>query len=365
MSRRVKGEGSVYQRKDGRWFYVVDLGWHGPAGAKIRTRPTVSASTLKALRPKMKALDEKVRAGIDADGSMTVETWLTWWLAEIAPITAKSPRTLATYRGYVDNWVTPHIGRKRLDRLKPDDLRSLYRAMVDAGKSPATIRQVHAIVSKALKVAEDDGKILRSPAKPVTPPGGDKGSHGKLTTDEARRVMRVLATRPDRARWYAALLLGLRQGEALGLAWDDVDLERGLIHVRHSLGRVKGQGLVVGPVKSQSSRRTLPLLAEIRAALADVERDGPLVWGPKDNKADYNVWQRLLTEAGVEPRALHAARASTGSILSDLGVPSKIVAEILGHAKATTTEAHYIHGDELIHRKALEGLGRELASPMP
>lgn len=361
MARRVKGEGSIYQRhSDGRWFYCVDLGWQGPAGARKRDRRTVSASTLKALRPKMKALDEQVRANLDADGSMTVERWLTWWLAEIAPITAKSPRTLATYRGYVDNWLVPHIGRKRLDRLRPDDLRALYRTMREAGKSAATIRQVHAIASKALKQAEDDGKILRSPAKSVTPPGGDKGSHGKLTMDEARAVMRVLANRPDRARWYAALLLGLRQGEALGLAWDDVDTDAGVIHVRQSLGRVKGAGLQLGPVKSQASRRALPLLPEVAAAMADVPRVGPLVWGPKDNRADYNVWQGILKEAGVPPRALHAARASTASILSELGVPAKIIAEILGHAQTSTTEAHYIHGDHVIHLKALGDMTRAL-----
>lgn len=388
MARRIHGEGSVFQRCEkrygcpalteattpdgsivkvrpahkcrGRWFYAVDLGYQGRQGRKQRARPTVSARTLKELRPKMALLDERVRTGVDATGSTTVETWLNWWLAEIAPITAKSPRTRDTYRGYVDNWLIPHIGSKRLDRLKPDDLRALYRVMANAGKSPLTIRQVHAIITKALKVAEDDGKIIRSPATPVTPPGGDKGSHGKLTLIEARKVLTILATRPDRARWYAALLLGLRQGEALGLAWEDIDDEHGVIHVRHSLGRVKGKGLQLGDVKSQASRRTLPLLPELRAALADVPRTGALVWGPKDNKADWNEWQALLAAAGVERHSLHAARATTASILSDMNVPTKIISEILGHAQTTTTEAHYIHGDLATHSRVLEGMAHHL-----
>jgi len=64
----------------------------------------------------------------------------------------------------------------------------------------------------------------------------------------------------------------------------------------------------------------------------------------------------------VPPRPLHAARASTASILSDLGVPPKIIAEILGHAQVSTTENNYIHGDELIRRTALEGMTRELTA---
>lgn len=364
-ARRVKGEGSIYQRSsDGRWFYMIDLGWHGPPGNKKRDRRTVSAKTLKLLGPKIKKLNEEVGANLDADGKMPLEQWLKRWMSDIAPQTAKSQRTRDTYQGYIDNWINPNLGSKPLNRLRPSDLRALYKKMGDAGKTPATIHQVHAILTRALRVAEDDQLIMRSPAKPVTPPSGDKGSHGKLTTDEARKVMRVLATRKDRSRWYAALLLGLRQGEALGLAWDAIDLDRNVIHVRQSLGRVKGKGLVLGPVKSQASRRTLPLLAEIRTALDDVERTGELVWGPKDNKADYNVWQVILKEAGVPPRPLHAARASTASILSDYGVPAKIVAEILGHAQVSTTEAHYIHGDETIHRTALEGMAKALeASP--
>lgn len=366
MVRRIKGEGSIYQRaSDGRWFYVVDLGWQpAPGGRKKRDRRTVSASTLKALKPKMKALNDKLAAGVDTEGSMTVAQWLDWWLEEVAPNTARSPRTRSTYRGYIDNWIAPHLGALRLDKLKPDHIRSLYKTMREAGKSAATIRQVHAILSASLKVAENDSKIIKSPAKAVTPPGGgESGSHGKLTGDESRAVMRVLANRPDRARWYAALLLGLRQGEALGLAWDDIDTDAGLIYVRHSLGREKGKGLVLGPVKSQASARALPLLPEVREALTDVPRTGPLVWGPKDNKADWKEWQALLASAGVERRPLHAARATTASILDELGCSPKVIAEILGHSQASTSSTHYIHGDAERHAFELGKVAALLDGP--
>jgi integrase len=344
VARRVKGEGSVYQRaSDGRWFYAVELGGYGTG--KARDRRTVSARTLKELRPKMRALDEKIRAGIDADGSTTLDWWLHWWLAEIAPAKAKSPRTRETYRQYIDNWISPNIGNVRLDRLKPDHLRGLYRTMRNAGKSARTVEQVHAILSGALKVAENDGKIIRSPAKAVTLVKEDGGSHGRLTAEETHRVMTVLAGRPDRARWYAALLLGMRQGEALGLAWDDIDEAAGVIHVRHSLGRVRGQGLVLGPVKSQASRRVLPLLPEIRDGLRDVTRDGPLVWGPLDNKADWKAWQAVLAAANVPPRPLHAARATWASFAAEEGHNTKLIAEVLGHARVTTTEDSYIHSE--------------------
>lgn len=362
MARRVKGEGSVFQKCEarygcpplvggarpkhackGRWHYVIDLG--GIGTGKARDRRDVSAATLKALRPKMAALDEKVRAGVDADGSVTLDWWLHWWLTEIAPAKAKSPRTRETYRQYIDNWIVPNIGKVRLDRLKPDHLRGLYKTMREAGKTAATIRQVHAILSGALKVAEKDQKILRSPATAVTLIKEEGGSHGVLTTEEVERIVTVLANRPDRARWYAALFLGLRQGEALGLAWDDIDFEHGIVYVRHSLGRVKGQGLTLGPVKSKASRRVLWLPPELAVALRDVERSGPLVWGPKHNRVDYGEWQALLAEAGVPRRPLHAARATFASEAAKDKHNTKNIAEVMGHARPSTTEDNYIQSD--------------------
>lgn len=353
MSRRTKGEGAVYQRaSDGRWIYSVDLGWIDGK----RTRKTVSARTRSALTPKIKALNKELEAGIRSDGSMTVEAWLNHWHKHIAPVTARKQRTLDGYRSYLDTWLIPHLGRHRLDRLNADHIRGLWTAM--DGKSYGTQRQARAILVRALSVAVDESKILRNPAavRTAAPTPGERGSHGKLTMDEAVAVLRIIREREDRARWYAALLLGMRQGEALGLPWSNVDLERGYIHVTQSQTRIAGKGLTVGPVKSKASRRSIPMYAipGVWQAMRDIP--GPrtgLVWGPLDNKRDWRIWQDILAAAGLPGRPLHAARATTASLLDHFGVSSTISGEILGHADSKVTERHYIHGDESRHAEAL------------
>lgn len=353
--RRVKGEGSIYQRGDGRWTYTVDLGWINGR----RVRRSVTATTRKGLQPKINALKAKLEAGGIGSDSTTVAAWLTYWLDEIAVHTVR-PRTLTGYRGYVKTWLIPHLGQHRLGALAAEHVRILYSQMEKAGKSTATIRQAHAILSRALSIAVDEGKIPRNPCATVTPPKPTaKGSHGKLTSAEARAVLHFLVDDPRQARWYVAILAALRQGEALGLAWSDVHLAAGYIDVRNALQRLDGK-LTITDVKSQSSHRRVPLLPEVALALElHGQRTGTdgLVFGPRDNKADWSEWQAVLAGAGVAARPPHAARATTASLLTEAGVPSKIIAEILGHSTPQITEAAYIHGDAVMHRDALERAG--------
>jgi len=356
--RRHKGEGSVYQRaSDGRWVCTLDV---GHADGK-RVRKTVTATTLTALRPKMRALQREVEAGVLSD-AMTVETWLTHWLDTIASRRVR-PKTLDGYESYVARWLVPQLGHHRLDRLKPEHVRLLHRAMQDAGKSDATCRQAHAILRRALVIAEREGRIIRNPAALVDPPPVGRNHRTPLTLDEARKVLHSLDATVDPAaasRWQAALLLGIRQGEALGLRWDDVDLTAPCLHIRQTVQRQKGKGLVVVPPKSKTSTRTLPLLPELVYSLAEHARNGTVgyVWGgpdPTPPEQDWRAWKTLLAEAGVPPVALHAARSTTASLLDEAGVSAKVISEILGHAQVAVTDS-YIHGNEQRHRDAMLAL---------
>ena len=352
--RRGRGEGSVYQRADGRWFAVVDLGW--ASGRRIRK--TVSAKTKTEALRRYQALRDDLAAGIVSDGSTTVEAWMTYWLDNIAADRVRDS-TLRTYRGYVATWVTPNLGAHRLDRLTPEHVRALYAKMRKAGRSDATIRQVDAILGRALRVATTEGKIRRNPCDSIELKA-PSGSHGKLTVEEAVKVLRVLAGREDRARWYAALILGMRQSEALGLAWADVDRTAHTIRVRQVQTYASGGVFGLGPPKSRTSRRVLSYrsLPEVIAAFDALTPTDGLVWGPTHTKADYNAWQALLAEAGVNRRPLHAARATTASLLSEFGVSDKVISEIMGHAQVSVTQDRYIHGDDVVREEALGRLAQ-------
>jgi integrase len=358
-SRRTRGEGSIYQREsDGRWIGVVDLGWVGGR----RVRRTVSAQTLRELRPKFKALKQQIEQGVLPDEA-TVEQWMEHWMEHVATPSLR-PSTLRTYRGYIDGWIKPHLGKRRLDRLRPDHVRALYAEMEKQGKSDATRRQVHAILRRALVVAERDGRIASNPATKVEPPRVGQGSHGKFTLAEAKQI---LATLDDpsvcASRWACALLAGLRQGEALGLRWEDVDFENGLLFVERAVQRIPRQGLQVVPLKSRTSRRAVPMVPPVYEALkAEPSHEG-FVWGgekPTDPRKDWQAWRDLLALAGVGPKPLHAARATTASLLMEAGVADKLIAEILGHSQVIITREKYLHGDVTMHRAAMESLGKML-----
>lgn len=365
-ARRASGDGGLYQRKDGMWVGAVTLGYR-PDGT--RRRKTVSSKNKATAQRKLRELlrDQAAHGDLPTSG-MTVERWMTEWLDNIAPRRVRQ-RTLDGYRGYVKTWIVPHLGRHRLDRLTAAHIRQLYRAMEDAGKAEATRRQCHAILRRALVVAEREGHITRNPAELLDPPGTHVEHRTPLTLNEARTVMAVLDGDPLASRWLVALLEGLRQGEALGLRWEDVDLPGRRLFVVRAIQRVKGKGLVEVPPKSRSSVRAVPLLDPVVYALTEhraASGGTGYVWGgatPIDPRRDWQAWRDLLARAGVERRPLHAARATTASLLNAAGVPTEIIAEILGHAQVQVTQQSYIRGDDSTHRAAMDQFGEYVVVP--
>lgn len=361
--RRHKGEGSIYQRaSDGRWVGVVDLGW---VGGK-RVRKTVTAPTLRELRPKLKTMKGQIERGIITDES-TVAQWMREWLENIASKKVRD-RTLVGYRGYVEQWIVPTLGKVRLRDLRPDHVRAMHRAMADAGRSDATQRQAHMILQRAMKVAEQEGKILRNPCSGVDAPRVGTVHHAALDMEQARALLRWTDQQDarTRARMGAALLMGLRQGEALGLRWDDVDLAAGEVYVHQSLARVAGVGLRIGPVKSTASDRYVPMDDPTRLAFLDwhAESGGVgLVFGGEsmaDPRADWQWWKDALRGAGVPDVPLHGARATCASILDALGFSPRLVADILGHGSVMVTQKHYARSYSDQRRAAVSAAAREL-----
>lgn len=353
--RRTKGDGSIYQRGDGRWFGVVDLTVPGSG----RKRRTVSAKTKAEVRVKLRDLQKRTAAGAVTDGSQTVEAWMTYWLDEVADL---RPSTERTYRGYLGKWIAPQIGRTRLSALRPEDVRTLMRTMEKAGKSPATRKQVLSILSKALVVAAREGKVDRNVCDTVARPSlAQQETHGALTLPQVAKLLPHILAHPNASRWATAVVLGLRQGEALGLAWADVHLDddEPWMHVRQAQTG-PASALTLGPLKSKASDRVIPIVPPaLDALLALREREGTtgLVWGPRARREDYDEWHRLLDTAGLPRLPVHAARATAASVLDAMGATPRQVADILGQAQVHVGQKHYVHSQPADLRAALTRSG--------
>jgi len=192
-----------------------------------------------------------------------------------------------------------------------------------------------------------------------------------LTTDQLRAFLG--RGDPWHPLWTVAAWTGMRQGELLGLRWQDVDLERASLVVRHSMTRLPGKRgvrYVLSEPKTERSRRTIPLLPEVVAALrsvrkAQMDNPGKLDQGlvfctaagsPLDAADVSKRFVLAVTAAGLPRVTMHSLRHGFASYLIQQGVDLATIGAILGHSNIGTTVDIYGHLTETHKRAAVQRL---------
>jgi len=212
-----------------------------------------------------------------------------------------------------------------------------------------------------LRHAERQGLVVRNVAAVVPTPAGPRAQGRTLTVEQARLLLEAAHGHPLEAAFVLGLTCGLRPGELLGLGWEDIDLDQGLVRVSRAVSRVGGTGQL-RPTKTASSRRQLPLPAAAENALrqhrarqlaqqklmGEYSQDLGLVCptgrGTLLDPANLRRSLRTVTEqAGLGRWHPHELRHSAASLLSAAGVPLEEVADVLGHASTRVTSATYPH----------------------
>lgn len=395
-SRNPNRAGSIYQGKDGYWHARITVGTRDDGSPDRRH---LMANSKGEIVRKAKELERARDAGSIARPGQrwTVETWMRHWLDVIATPNLR-PSSAAAYRTAVEKHIVPALGGQRLDRLEPEHLERLYRNMINRGAKPATAHQVHRTMRTGLGEAVRRGHVARNVAILAKPPRVQVEPVEPLSLEEVQRLMAAAETEPNGARWAVALALGLRQGEALGLRWSDVDFERGLLHVSGSrprpvyehgcggmCGKTPGRCPVRrqvnadrGPTKSMAGRRVVGLPAELASTLEkhreqqeadkaharDLWTDGDWVFatatgGPINPNTDYHRWKALLQKAGVRDVRLHDARHTAATVLLVLGVPERTVMGIMGWS-STAMAARYQHVTDPIRGHVANQVGELL-----
>src|ERR671910_147090 len=253
MGKRGNGEGSISRRKDG--LYMARYTVQTVTGPK---RMTLYGKTRREV-------DEKLtKAKADRDGGLVFDAdnlklgeYLERWLVNSVRDTVR-PTTFERYEQLVRLHIRPVLGKVKLKILTPAHVRGLYREKLDAGLSPRSVQYIHVTLHKALKQAIADGLIPRNATEAVKPPQVSREEMRPLTAEQVKVLFE--AARGDRleALYVLAVTTGLRQGEVLGLRWDDIDLEVGTLQVRRTLTTAKG-GPVLSAPKTKGSRRTVKL----------------------------------------------------------------------------------------------------------
>lgn len=370
-SKRGNGEGSIYQRKDGRWtaaYYVPDaLG--------NRRRRYVYGDSPEAVEDELVRIRKQVKSGTPiAPAGLMLGQYLGEWVEQVAAPRVR-PTTARSYRDLVAKYLVPRLGRKKLGSLTARDVRLFLAGLAKDGIGDRTAQYAHATLRAALEDAVREELIPRNVAKLVHAPRPAKKEREPLTVAEVRTLLKAVRGHRVYALFVVFAVLGVRRSEALALRWEDVDLDQGVVRVRRSLQRVDG-ALTVLPTKTLRSTRVIPLPAMVVQALTEHrarqlrERDElgerwpdlgyvftTPIGTPIDPRNCTRVVQEQCAAAGLPPVRLHDFRHGCVSVLLALGVPPRTVMTIVGHSSLEMTMNVYGHVTLDDQRGALDRLG--------
>ena len=215
-------------------------------------------------------------------------------------------------------------------------------------------------------------------AKPVKLVRVPKRAVPTLDGDAARRLLAALSGHRLEALFASILVLGLRRGEALGLAWQDVDFESGLVRVRQTLQRLDGELRLEVVTKTEGSTATLAVPPGLLRLLSQhkvrqqKERlalgrwpDSDLVFRstvgtPLEPRNASREWEKIRSAAGLPGVRLHDLRHSCASILTAQGVHPRVIMEMLRHSQISVTMNTYAHVAPMLQREAADVLERTL-----
>ena len=392
---------TIYKGAEGDWHGRVTVGYRDDGRLDRRHVQSKSRATVVA---RVRRLERERDSGnVRRSGQRwTVELWLLHWLENIARPSIRDSSYHA-YRIAVLRHLIPGVGKHTLERLEPEHLEKLYRRMIDQGARPGTAAQVHRTVRTALGEAQRRGYVVKNVATIAKSPRVQIEPVRPYSVPEVQRILNAASRRPNGVRWAVALALGLRQGEALGLRWSDIDLDTGSLRVRgtrprpvyeHGCGGTCGRkpGLCrqrrrvnpeVGDAKSQAGRRVIGLPTELvellvqhreiqerqRAHAKQLWHEEDWVFAnavgrPLSFNSDYREWKALLEEAGVPTGRLHDARHTAATVLLVLGVPERTVMSVMGWS-STSMAARYQHVTDPIRRDVANRIGGLLWAGAP
>ena len=362
MGKRANGEGSVYQRTDGRWCASVTTEGGRRQHFLGRTRAEVA-------RKLTGALDARERGTLVTGPRQTVGQFFTQWLDAVRP--SLRPRTFVGYEQLVRLHVIPQIGALSLAPT-PQHLQRLYASRLEAGLSSTTVNHVHALIHKALSNAVRWGSVHRNIADLVDPPRNRHFEIVTLSPEQARAFLDAAAGHRLEALYVLAVTTGMRQGELLGLRWRDVDVDGASLQVRGSM-QATPEGLRIMEPKTAGSRRRVALskqpidaLRRHRVAQADerlrlgVSGEGvELVFATEAGRPiTASILRRsfepLLRRAGLPRMRFHDLRHTSATLLLGRGVHPKVVSEMLGHTRISTTLDLYSHVSMTMQQQAAD-----------
>jgi integrase len=370
-------------KPDGTVRYKVRVSWM--EGGKQRQVCERFRTLAEAQEYQTKQKGKRDHGTLRRTTRLTLNEHFDVWLRSLHD---RGARTRVDYENVTRRYWRPMLGNFRLNQLTTpvirDALADMGRPKAEGGRGlgAVTLRQAHAILRAALGSALDDGLLDKNPAiaKHMIPLA-QRREQRVLTGAQVNSVLDITADDPLHALWAVAFTTGVRPGEALGLKWSDLDLERAELRVQRALVRpVHGAKWLLEDCKTEKSRRAVPLIPRTVEALRwhrvrqESHREAAgtrytdhgfmfadTLGEPLQETGVYKYhWLPALNKAGVPPVTLYAARHGAATMWLEAGLPMKLVQELLGHASMTMTADVYSHILPAFRRQAADAMAAHL-----
>jgi integrase len=375
--RRAYGEGALTQLPDGTWKARI---WVDRLDGQ-HVRRSLYGKTKSLVVEKVKQTHIQAAQGSGPGGrSQTLGAFLLSWLWDSARVRLK-PSTYIRYSELVGLHITPGLGGVRLEKLSVQQVQHFLNAKVDRGMAPQTACHLRAVLRTALNHAIKIRLITFNAAALSEKPRVPERERTVLVPEQVPGFLEATAADEQGAIFVLALATGLRQGELLGLRWQDIDLQRGRLQVTRNarrMRRVPGQPtrLEYGTPKSKNSRRTVPLapvavtalqhhrereLFKRRAAGENWLETGSVFTCPDGQPLEAKhvgrAWAKLLRRAELPRMRFHDLRHSCATFLDANGIQPRLIMAVLGHADIRTTMG-YVHANSEMMNEAADAMQR-------
>jgi len=373
-SRRESGSGSIRQRDNGTWEARYTVGYDPETGKQIRR--SIYGKSQKEVSTKLRQITNEIDTGTyTAPCDIKFGSWLDTWLAEY--LVGRSPLTVSAYEGNCRNYIKPALGNVRLDAITPVMVQKLINSLSAQNLSAKTVKNVHGVIHRAFEQAIRIGYLRNNPASVCNLPKVVKPHVKPLSDSQITAFIHKLyeTEHPFIILYLVTLFTGMRQGEVLGLSWDDVDFERGTISIHQQLRKLKGQGngYELARPKDGDSRLIKPaaavmdLLRQQQQRQYDMMKIADCAWHNPDNLVFtnemgghlvhvtvYKAYKSIMKEIGIPNTRFHDLRHTFAVVSLENGDDVKTVQENLGHATASFTLDVYGHVNDRMRKESAE-----------
>ena len=348
MSRRSRGNGTVYKRKEGR--YEAACWVNTPEGIKRVRR---YAKTLKGAESILVELRQKHDNGIlSSTKEEKLGDYMDYWLLSVKASIRR--RTYISYETTIRLYLKPGLGNKRLTKLSVAEAQLFVNNQVRLGQSHRNIQKMRIVLSAVLSHALFEERVLRNVAHYLKIPSYKPKEIQPWTLNQLTDFLTASQSSPYYPIFFLMGFYGMRSGEALGISWSDIDSDKKVIRIRKQVDYV-GKTYIYADLKTKAGLRDLPIVDMVEKVFENLSQtsNGPLPdlifktpnGLPIDAGNMRRRFKRLSLDAGLPVINPHHLRHTAATNLKNLGIAPKDVQMILGHAHISTTMQIYQHSD--------------------